>query len=281
MNDVLILKEELKNRNIVYTSLVVDGVDYEFYFQDKKICLFIVNEEECNEKIKDKKYLGNLKKKFKENSINLIVVYRSDLVNKFDIVFNRLMYKLGVGIIKVDARNCEVKEISYKECKKFLEKYHLMGNVMSKIRVGIYYNDELLCVTVFGKPRYNSGYDYEIGRYAVKFGYNVRGNFSKMMKYFTETYKPKSILTYHDNLYGDNSVYGQNGFVKLEDSAIGFFWYKDGQIYNRRKFWKNTLSEKLENFNPKVSAHNNMRSNGYVKIWDLGQGKYELTTTEV
>jgi len=55
---------------------------------------------------------------------------------------------------------------------------------------------------------------------------------------------------------------------------VDFFWYKDGKTYNRRGFWKNTLKDKLQYFDSSMSAHNNMRNNGYVKIWDLGQGKY-------
>jgi len=168
-----------------------------------------------------------------------------------------------------------VVEPTYKECKEFLDNYHFQGNVTSKVRVGLKYKDELVALTVFSKPRYNPEYDWEIGRYAIKANCNVCGNFSKMIQYFIEKYNPKSILTYHDLLFGNNSVYEKNGFTKLVDSDCGFYWYRDNKIYNRRGWWKGIQSKKLEKFDPALSAHDNMRANSYVKIFELGQGKYE------
>jgi hypothetical protein len=47
-------------------------------------------------------------------------------------------------------------------------------------------------------------------------------------------------------------------------------------MYNRRGWWKGKLSQKLENFDPSISAHNNMRNNGFVKFFDLGQRVFGL-----
>lgn len=277
MNDsVNKLKEEFFKRGIERTNLTVDSVEYCFYFPEKKLCFCPMSEEENNEQTRDKKYFLNLRKKFEELGINLIVVYESILSNKFNIVLNRLLYKLGHDIKNIYARECIVKEMEYKEYKEFMNKYHLMGSLVSKIRVGLYCDDELLCATGFNKPRYNSRYNFEIGRYAVKFGYSIPGNFSKMLNYFVETYKPKSILTYHDSLFGENSVYEQCGFSRVEDSPVGFLWFKNGQIINRRKLWKSRLPKLLDNYSSSLSAHNNLRNNNFKKIWDLGQGKYEL-----
>ena len=74
---------------------------------------------------------------------------------------------------------------------------------------------------------------------------------------------------------GNNTCYEQNGFKRLEDSDQGFFWWKDNLIHNRRGLWKGLLPKKLERFDPQISAHNNLRNHGYVKIWDIGQSKFE------
>jgi hypothetical protein len=34
------------------------------------------------------------------------------------------------------------------------------------------------------------------------------------------------------------------------------------------------LPKKLEIFDPSISAHNNMRANGYIKIFEMGQLKF-------
>jgi len=183
-----------------------------FYFEDKKTCLFIIDENTNNEKTIPKDYLKNLYLKFETLGITLILLYSTYFDNKYDIVISRLLYRLSDAAMKIDARKCEVKEVSYKDGKDFLNKYHFQGNVMSKFRVGLYYKDELVSLIVLCKPRYNKEYDYEVGRYAIKFNYNVRGNFSKMISFFIKKYSPKSILTYHDILFGNNITYEKCGF---------------------------------------------------------------------
>ena len=280
MNDAIKIKlnDLLTENKIDYESLTINGVEYEYYFKNVNICLFIIDEEKYNEKTINKLYFKELVKQFSNNNVQLMLLYSTYFDNKFDIVTSRLLYRLKNTAVKIDARKCVIKEVTYSIAKDFLNKYHFQGNVMSKIRVGLFYHDELVSLIVMNKPRYNKEYEYEIGRYVVKFNYNVRGNFSKMINYFITTYKPKSILTYHDALFGDNKVYKQSGFTELLESPPGFFWYKDGKTFNRRGFWKNTLKDKLPTFDPEMSAHNNMRINGgYTKVWDIGQKKFLWT----
>lgn len=274
-------KVSLAEHNIVYEPLTINGKTYEFYFKERNLCLFIVNEEEYNEKTIDKKYFSDLLAKFRERGIDLIMVYSIIFKQKYDIVFNRLLYKLKKSATTVYARKCIIKEPTYAESKDFLVKYHYQGNIMSKIRVGLYYENSLIALCVFSKPRYNKSYEYEIGRFVVKFGYNIPGNFGKMMSYFIEKYNPKSILTYHERTFcADNTCYEKIGFKFLENSAEGFYWWTKnyrGQgesITNRRKWWKNTLSERLDVFDPNISAHNNMRNNGFTKIFEMGQAVF-------
>lgn len=270
-------KQSLMEHKIAYEPLELDGKTYEFYFKERKLCLFIVNEEEYNEKTIDKKYFRTLMEKFHAAGLDLMMMYRSHFIMRYDVIINRLMYKLkNESIVRVYARECEVCEPSYAESKDFYEKYHFQCGVMSKYRVGLKYKDEIIAMAVFGKPRYNPDFDMEIGRYAVKFGYNIPGNFSKMLSYFIKKYHPKSILTYHDLLFGANTVYGKNGFVEMDISEPGFYWYKNDKLFNRRGFWKTMLPKKLEKFDPNISAHNNMRMspNNYIKVWEMGQGRW-------
>ena len=270
-------KQSLAEYKITYEPLELDGKTYEFYFKERKLCLFIVNEEEYNEKTIAKDYFSKLSLKFKEIGIELMMMYRSHLLMKYDVIINRLMYKLkNENIIRIYARECEVYEPTYAESKLFLDAYHFQGSVMSKYRVGLKYKDELIAIAVFGVPRYNKAFDMEIGRFAIKFGYNIPGNFSKMFSYFIKKYQPKSVLTYHDLLFGTNSVYAKCGFIEMPNSPEGFYWYKNDKLYNRRGFWKSMLPKKLEKFDPMMSAHNNMRMhpNNYIKVWEMGQGKY-------
>ena len=275
MNIIEKFKTSLAEHNIVYEPLTFGGKTYEFYFKERNLCLFIVNEEEYNEKTIDKDYFRNLRDKFITAKLELMIMYRSHFLMKYDVIVNRLMYKLKTeNIIRIYSRECEVYEPTYTESKIFLDKYHFQGNVMSKYRVGLKYNGELVSLAVFGVPRYNPLFEIEICRFAVRFGYNIPGNFSKMMSYFIKKYNPKSVLSYHDLLFGNNSVYAKCGFEPMGQSPSGFYWYKNDKIFNRRGWWKSMLPKKLEIFDPSISAHNNMRANGYIKIFEMGQLKF-------
>ena len=63
---------------------------------------------------------------------------------------------------KIYARKCIIKEIDKKECDNFLNLYHFQNTCRGQnIKLGLYYNDELIQVMTFGKPRYNKNYQYE------------------------------------------------------------------------------------------------------------------------
>ena len=96
-------------------------------------------------------YHYNKTLKAKENGYKCIHVFDWDSQEK---IINMLKPKE-----KIYARNLDCKEISQEEATDFLEKYHLQGSCRGqKVRVGLFYNDELVEIMTFGKPRYNKKY---------------------------------------------------------------------------------------------------------------------------
>ena len=73
-------KQSLMEHKIAYEPLELDGKTYEFYFKERKLCLFIVNEEEYNEKTIDKKYFRTLMEKFHAAGLDLMMMYRSHFI---------------------------------------------------------------------------------------------------------------------------------------------------------------------------------------------------------
>jgi hypothetical protein len=269
-------EQELINNKIDYTSITFNGIEFKYYFPEKKIIIFIVDPLIYNEKTIDKNFLKNIHDEFDKNGIKLYVIYDCEIEKRYDKIVHRLVHKLTSNNKTIYARKCEVKEISSSQCSEFVDKYHYQGKIQTKHRYGLFYENELLAAMTFNKSRYNGGYDFEISRYCVKHGYNIPGNASKLLNFFTNRMGKVSIISYNDIRMGGGVVYEKIGLNRLEDSPCGFFWYKDKNLYNRRAFWKNMLPKKLENFDPNISAHNNMRNNGYIKVFDLGQSVYIL-----
>ena len=153
------LKSDLQSKNISWESISIDNKDYDLYFPQKNLCFFVVDEMLYNEKTIDKQYFSELSDKFSKVNINLILTYSAQLNQKYDIYLNRLLYKLNVRAFKkFIGRDCYVKEFPFKEYKEFMNNYHSMGSLVSKIRIGVFLKktDELLACTCFNIPRYNA-----------------------------------------------------------------------------------------------------------------------------
>ena len=80
------------------------------------------------------------------------------------------------------------------------------------MRLGLYYDDKLVQVMTFGKPRYNRRYDYELLRLCTRAGYSVTGGAERLFNYFVKYYAPKSVISYCDNSKFNGDVYHKLGF---------------------------------------------------------------------
>lgn len=128
--------------------------------------------------------------------------------------------------IKLSGHKCFVKEVSSKDSKLFLNKYHYQKALSTNkdVRVGLFYNDELVALATFGKPRYNKNYEWEALRYCVKTNYKIIGGASKLYKYFSSMYSPKSIVSYQD-LSKFNGEYHEILGYTLKSIQKSKHWY--------------------------------------------------------
>ena len=165
---------------------------------------------------------------------------------------------------KVYARNCEIREINDNNLiREFLDTNHLQGFRNSKIKLGLFYNNELVSLMTFGKPYLNksSKYDWELYRFCNKLNISVIGGFDKLFKYFIKNYSPDSILTYSDFAKGNGYVYEKLGFKKLELTKPNYVWKNKNEILSR---YQTQMKDEI-----KI-----MESKGYDRIFDCGSYKW-------
>ncbi len=105
----------------------------------------------------------------KNNGYKLIHIFEHEWINKQEIIKAKLKALFNVEQTRIYARKCIIKEISNKEKNDFLNTYHIQGIDTSKVKLGLFYQDELVAVMTFGKPRFNKNYEYELIRYATKY----------------------------------------------------------------------------------------------------------------
>jgi len=71
-------------------------------------------------------------------------------------------------------------------------------------------------------------------------------------------------------------MYLKLGFNKSHVSHPNYWYFKNKKIFNRLKFQKHKLSNILDNYNETLSEWENMKNNGYNRIWDCGNDVYIL-----
>ncbi|EPY8037403.1 DUF7487 domain-containing protein [Campylobacter coli] len=221
----------------------------------------------------DKKYHLKKTEMCEALGIQLFHIFESD---DLDIWFSMINNKLGLNK-KIYARKCLIKELNYNEVVDFLNENHLQKSTVSKINLGLFYNNELVEVMTFGKPRFNKNYEYELIRLCTLKYCSVIGGASKLFKYFLDNYDPKSIVSYANRRFSKGSIYKTLGFKFVENTEPNYFYFKDLKLLARHQFQKHKLKEKLEIFDPSLSESANMMLNGYRIIYDCGNMKFQWT----
>lgn len=182
--------------------------------------------------------------------------------------------KLGLNQ-KIYARKTNIKEISSSIARDFCEENHLQGYSNSSIRLGLFFEDELVSVMTFGKPRYSKKYEYELIRFCTKTGLNVVGGASKLLKYFERTYNPKSIISYANRRWSQGNVYEKLGLEFSHNTEPGYFYFleKEYKLLGRTQFQKHKLKDMLS-YSEERTESEIMFLEGYRRIWDCGNKVY-------
>lgn len=176
------------------------------------------------------------------------------------------------------ARKCEIRKVHKKEAKQFLTTYHFQGSCNNQKHIyGLYYNNELIQIMTFGKPRYNKNYEYELLRLCTKFGYNVIGGSQKLFKHFIIDCNPTSIISYCDDSKFTGKVYEILGFKLKNKPAPSKHWYKwKGDIHITDNLLRQKGYDKLfdTNYGKGTSNRELMLENKFVEIYDAGQSTW-------
>lgn len=155
------------------------------------------------------------------NGIRLVHVWEDQWQSKKDLIKTIIKSRLGVldKSNKIYARNCKIKEIDVNTYRDFCNKNHIQGYKQASIKLGLFYNDELVQIASFSKTHnigkaksQNSKYEYEWVRGCPASNNIVIGGTSKLFKHFVRKYNPQSVLCYADwNLF-DGKGYKECGF---------------------------------------------------------------------
>lgn len=275
-------ENEIKNYiKSIYSSTVeynirsvIPPYELDIYIPDKKLAIeFNGNywHSSCN---KDKNYHLNKTIKCIQSGIRLIHIFEYEWVNESTkSKIKNLLHDSICGCNVLMARKCDIKEISGSEAEKFETDYHINGAVNASINFGMYYNNELIGIVTFGKPRFNSEYQYELIRLCWRPGIIVVGGFEKFMAAFTNKYKPISLISYVNASKFYGTSYKRLGFKYDGWTEPNYVWVNsNNDVISRYKAQKQNLVK--QGYSPDMTEEEIMSSLGYIKVYDSGNLRY-------
>ena len=265
--------QSIYNGNIIQSNRsVLNGKELDIYLPDYKLAIEYNGlyshqhrpSESKESLIKGKSYHLNKTLMCEKQGIQLLQFYSDEWLYKQSIVKSVISSKLNINE-KIYARKCEKVIINTHQKNQFLNQNHMQGEDKSKVKIGLTYEDELVCVMTFCKSRFNRVYEWELSRFSNKMGVNVIGGFSRLLSWFREDYEG-NIVSYADKRYSNGNVYYKNGFDNIRVNGPSYYYIDKNcnKRYNRMMFQKKLIGAY------DCTEYEKARELGYNKIYDCG-----------
>lgn len=261
-----LIEEFLTSLNIKYIvddTTVLDKHELDVYIPSHNLAIEINGVFWHSEKFRDKKYHINKTVECESKGVQLLHFWDYEIVDKLSIVKSIIKAKLGMLTTKIYARKCTIREVSYNDTMQFITNNHIQGMSTSKINMGLYYNDNLVAIGTFMKPRFSKGtHDYELVRYCNVVDSVVVGGLSKIINSMSGT-----ILSYANRRFSTGNAYSVCNFNIVGHTQPGFFYLhtKSGERISRYK---------------DMSPLDEMKQRGWTRVWDCGNLIYEITVNK-
>ena len=280
INILKFIKDNYTGEVIHNDRMVLDGMEIDIYLPELKLGIEYNGLYWHSELFKEDNYHSDKSNKCESYGVQLIHIFEDEWLFKRDIIKSRLLNLLG-GSNKIYARKCEIRKIDdNKLIREFLLGNHTQGFVGSRIKLGLFYNDELVSLMTFGNLRKNMGQtskegSFELLRFCNKLNTSVVGGASRLFEYFMKNHSPKYILSYADRRWSNGNLYEKLGFEFNENTVPNFYYVKsDKNRLNRFNFRKDILVK--EGYDNNKTERLIMLERGYYRVYDCGSKRYSI-----
>ena len=274
-NMELEIQDFLNSLNLSYNKKdrsILEGKELDIYLPEYKLAIEMNGVYWHSEIYLDKYYHRDKTFKCKEKDIHLLHIWEDDWKYKRDITKSIILNKLNLIDNKIYARKCEIKLVDSNDSSQFLNLNHIQGSSPSQLKLGLYFNGELVSLMTFGWRFTNSKKEYELIRFCNKINYNVIGAASKLFSYFLKNYDVEQIISYSDISLFSGNLYQKLGFEKISLSKPNYFWVVDGIRKHRFNFNKKRLIKM--GYDKNKSESQILQEIGYYRVYSCGQEKW-------
>jgi len=268
------IKENYDDEVLLNDRTIIKPYELDVYLPKLKLALEFNGLYWHSELYKDNNYHLEKSELCEKNGIQLIHVYQDDWEFKNKIIKSIILNRLNKISSRIFARKCDLKEIKdNKLIRKFLNENHMQGYVNSEIKIGLFYEDELVSIMLFGKKRkimnsLSNNNEYEMYRFCNKLNMNIIGGMERLFSYFIKNYNFSKIVSYVDRSYFNGNSYSKLGF-KINGKTEPNYYYVVGRKREYRfKYRKDILVK--EGYDSKKTEHEIMLERGIFRIYNSG-----------
>jgi hypothetical protein len=269
-----ILPNEIINKNI---KTIIPPLELDVYIPSKKLAIEF-NGLYWHSEIEGKKnkiYHLNKTNRCEKQGIRLIHIFEDEWVLNKEIVKNKIKHILGLNSENfIFARKCIINHINFNIGSNFIMENDIQQIHKSSINLGLFYINKLISVMSFKELKN----EYYILTNFCNINQNrVIGSASKLLSFFIKTHNPVKIISYIDKRWSNKNCFlNKMGFVYIKNTSPNY-WYiiNSSQRFSNFSFRKSQLSKKLDKFDSNLTEWENMKQNGWDRIWDCGSLKYE------
>lgn len=201
-----------------------------------------------------------------KKGVRLIQFWDAEIAGRPDLVESILRSACGMSR-KIGARKTTVIPLATDVERRFMDANHIQGYVASAYAYGLMLDGEIVAAMSFGKSRYDARYEWELLRYCNAIGVTVVGGAKRLF-----SRRPAgSIISYSDRRLFSGNMYGAIGMKNVGNTRPGYRYTSDYKTTESRvKYQKHKLPAILPVFDPSLTEWDNMRANGYDRLWDCG-----------
>lgn len=256
-------------------------------FENNEIDLFISELKlgfECNGAYWHSELAGNRKKDYHKNKTEYFQNLGIRIIHIWDYqwyqqqsIIKSIIHNLLGNSTRIYARKCEISLATKEEEIRFLNTNHIQGYVPSHKAYCLKINNDIVSMMSFKKTRFDKSVSWELLRFCNKLFTTVTGGASKMLKAFLSENNNQSIISYSHRHFSDGNLYKTLGFDRIRTTHPSYYYTKDyKKFYNRMTFQKHKLQSLLKYFDNQLTEWENMKNNGYDRIWDCGNDVWVL-----
>jgi len=218
-----LLENKLKEFVSNYVSIisndrnVLEGKELDIYIPERNVAIEI-NGDYWHSELNGKNSEYHLVKTeiCEEKNIRLIHVFENEINNKNHIVKSMILSLIGIYEKVIDAKDCEIIQISSDKAKRFFDSYHIEGFAYSDINLCLVKNEEYVSVMSFKSV--SNGF-WELVKYCDKLNDKIENSFETMLDYFVKFYFPTKIHHYLNRRFFNGFLLKKAGFnvIKKEE----------------------------------------------------------------